>query len=71
MMPDSAKTLVAAALVLTGLFLVVFGNSWAPPAFELLPDTELGYWLELIVPFLPMAFIGLGAVMFVSTRRCR
>ena len=71
MMPDAAKSLVAAALVLSGLYLVVFGNSWAPTALELLPDTEPGYWLELIVPFLPVALIGFGAALFVSTHRCK
>jgi hypothetical protein len=31
-----------------------------------LPDSEIGAWLELIVPFAPMAFIGFGAALFVS-----
>ena len=61
-----AKPLIAVVMVLTGLYLAVFGNSWGPIAFELLAGSEIGAWLELTVPFLPMVFIGLGAAMFVS-----
>jgi len=63
-MVRSAKMIVAIALVLTGLYLALFGNAWGPRAFELLPDSQLGSWVELIVPFLPMAFIGAGAVLY-------
>ena len=66
---ESARLLTAVALVFIGLYLAVFGNSWAPIVFELLPASELGAWLELIVPFLPMAFIGLGVALFASRRR--
>lgn len=64
-----AKPLIAAAMVLIGLYLAAFGNSWGPRVFELLPASEIGSWLELIVPFLPMVFIGFGAALFVSHRR--
>ncbi len=64
-----AKLLIAVVLVLTGLYLAIFGNAWGPRAFELLSDSELGEWVGLIVPFLPMAFIGLGATVFVSRHR--
>ena len=63
------KTLAALILVGTGLYLAVFGNAWGPLAFEWLPDTETGFWLELIVPFVPILFIGLGAALLVSSRR--
>ena len=75
--PDSAsllelaRLLIAAALVLMGLYLAVFGNSWGSLVFELLPASEIGTWLELIVPFLPMVFIGFGAALFTSRRRAR
>jgi hypothetical protein len=59
-----AKVIVAIALVLTGLYLALFGNAWGPWVFELLPDSEIGSWVELIVPFLPLAFIGAGAVLY-------
>lgn len=60
----SARMIVAIALVLTGLYLALFGNAWGSWAFELLPDSEFGSWVELIVPFLPMAFISAGAVLY-------
>jgi hypothetical protein len=51
------------ALILAGLWFFVFGNIWAPLALELLPDSEIGLWVELIVPFLPMLIIGIGTVL--------
>ena len=63
-----ARLFVAAALIATGLFLAAFGNAWAPLALASLPASVLGGWLELIVPFLPMAFISSGAALFVATR---
>lgn len=68
---EFARLLIAVALVSTGLYLAVFGNSWGPLIFELLSDSEFGTWLELIVPFLPMVFIGIGAALFSSRRRPR
>ena len=69
MIPDYAKQFVAVALVLTGMFMVVFGNSWAPLAFELMTGSEVGAWLEHFVPFLPMVIIGSGAALLVSNHR--
>jgi len=54
------RLFIGAALALTGLYLAVFGK---------LPDSQIGFWPELIVPFLPLAFIGFGATLFVSSRR--
>lgn len=68
-MPNLAKYLLAPAMILTGLYLAVFGNSWGPIAFEFLERSEIGLWIELIVPFLPMVFIGFGAAVFVSARK--
>jgi hypothetical protein len=68
---ESAQLIMAVALLLIGLYLAAFGNSWAPLVLELLPASELGAWLELIVPFLPMVFIGFGAALFASHRRFR
>ena len=65
-MLELAKPATAAALVAAGLWLAAFGNAWAPGAFALLPASELGAWLELFVPFLPMLPIGLGAALFVG-----
>ena len=51
---QSAQLLVAVALVMMGLYLAAFGNAWAPIVLKRLPDSGIGAWLELIVPFLPM-----------------
>jgi hypothetical protein len=58
----SGRRIFGFFLILVGLWLVVFGNAWAPVVLERLPDSEIGAWLELIVPFLPLLFIGTGAV---------
>jgi len=60
---------LSAALVLVGLYLIAFGHQWAPHALEYLPDTEFGFWVELIVPFLPMAFIGTGVALYIWGNR--
>lgn len=64
--PALARMFVATALILMGLYLVTFGNSWGSPVFELLSDSEFGSWLELLVLFLPMVFIGSGVTLFAS-----
>ncbi len=67
-MTKIAKSLVALALILTGLYMAVFGNTWGPFLFERLETTEAGTWVTLIVPFLPMVFIGMGATLFTARR---
>jgi len=62
------KLLMAVALALIGLYLAMFGNSWGPFLFERLETTETGTWVTLIVPFLPMVFIGIAALLFASRR---
>jgi hypothetical protein len=63
---QDGRLLIAVALVLTGLFLAAFGNFWAPHVFEWLSGSEIGAWLELIVPFLPMFLIGSGAALYTA-----
>lgn len=65
---EFVRQLIAAALVLAGLYLAAFGNNWAPPVLGWLSGSEIGAWVELIVPFLPMVFIGFGAALFVPRR---
>jgi hypothetical protein len=65
------STLLQAAsvlLILAGLLLVGFGNSWAPFVLDALPASELGLWIELVVPFLPIAIIGMGAALLTLKR---
>lgn len=61
-----ARTCISVAIVLAGLYLAAFGNAWAPTALAVLADSELGAWLELVLPFLPMLFVATGAVLLVS-----
>ena len=63
------RTALSTMLMLSGLGLFAFGNTWAPAVLQLLPDTPAGSWLELIVPFLPMVFVGGGAMLFVGSRK--
>jgi hypothetical protein len=66
---NAVRSVLAVLLVLVGLGLFALGHTWAPLALEILPDTPTGYWLELIVPFLPMVFVGGGALVLVGDRR--
>ena len=59
----------AIVMVLLGAYLLVFGNTWAPLVFELLAGSAFGAWVELLVPLLPMVFIGGGAALIASSRR--
>jgi hypothetical protein len=65
---EFARRIIAAALLLTGLYLAAFGNAWAPIVLEWLSGSQIGAWVELIVPFLPMVFISIAAVLFTSSR---
>ena len=71
MKPRKIKLLIGIAMVLTGLFMVVFGNVWGSVVFELTAGSEWGAWLEHFVPFFPMLVIGTGAALYVSDRRAR
>jgi hypothetical protein len=66
-----ARRPIAVTLILSGLFLAVAGNYWAPAVFKFLAGSELGARLELIVPFFPMLFIGTGAALFTSRGNLR
>ena len=59
----------AIVMVLLGAYLLVFGNAWAPTVFELLSGSTLGASVELVVPLLPLVFIGGGAALIASSRR--
>ncbi len=63
------RTALSMMMMLSGLGLFVFGSTWAPAVLELLPDTPAGFWLELVVPFLPMVFVGGGAMLLVGSRK--
>jgi len=69
MLLNNMKLLFAVAMIMTGLLMVIFGNTWGSLVFELLAGSEIGLWLEHIVPFLPMAVIGFGTVLFFSGKQ--
>ncbi len=51
-------------LIMFGAYLLAFGNSWSPFVLDALHGSEAGLWLELLVPFLPLLVIGIGAALF-------
>ncbi len=57
-------------VVLTGigLYLIFFGNFWTPVALGLLSETPFGGWVELIVPFLPIAPLYAAALVASPAR---
>jgi hypothetical protein len=57
------RWLMAVSAMIAGVVLAAAGNAWAPHAFDWLADSATGAWLELVVPFLPMLFIAIGAVI--------
>jgi len=57
--------LSAILLGAAGLGLIVFGRYWGTAVFDSLPGTALYEWLSLSVPFLPIALIAIGALLFV------
>lgn len=65
----SLRVTSATTLILIGIGMFALGHTWAPRALEILPDSPAGYWLELIVPFAPMAVAGLGAWLLAGASR--
>ena len=63
------RRVLAIVLVVVGLCLAIFGNTWAPFVLGLLGDSTIGEWIELVVPLLPMVAIGAGAVLFAWRRQ--
>ena len=61
--------ILAAAAVGMGVFGIAFGSLWAPAALALFARNEVAQHFELVVPFLPISLIALGAVVAVQSRR--
>jgi hypothetical protein len=62
-----SKRLIAAAFISFGMFLIAYGDWWAPWFLSILEVIPGGKWLELILPFLPMVVIGVGVVMLTRS----
>ena len=63
--------LTMAGLVAVGIGLlgVSLGSFWAPMALDLFSSNDVARHFELIVPFLPIFVIALGAALAVGSRR--
>ncbi len=57
------RVLTAAFIVLSGTLAVVFGSLWAPPALAFFRSHRLAWYLELLLPFLPIFTILLGLML--------
>lgn len=64
----SVKT-ITWLLMMIGTYLVAFGNTWSPFVLDALHGSEAGLWLELLVPFLPLLVIGIGAALFTRSAK--
>lgn len=63
-----ARKVIAVVMIVTGLLMIVLGDSWGSAAFNLLPDSEVQEWLSLVTPFLPVFLMGVGAAAYVERR---
>lgn len=56
------------ATILAGIVAAAYGDAWAPQVFGWLPAGALGTVMEIFVPFLPIALVGLGVLGLVKSR---
>ena len=61
--------LAGAAAVGVGTLGIAFGSLWAPAALKLFAGNEVAQKFELVVPFLPISLIALGAFLAVRSRQ--
>lgn len=61
--------LLGAAAVGAGIFAIAFGSLWATAALDLFGENEAVRHFELVVPFLPIFLIAIGAHLVVRSRR--
>lgn len=62
------RRVLGIALLVAGSGLFVFGGTWSPAVLAWTAQAPAGEWLELFVPFLPMAVIAFGAVVLAGRR---
>jgi hypothetical protein len=65
----AALMLAGLAIGGLGLFGIAFGSLWAPTALALFSSNPAAQKFELVVPFLPILLIALGASLLVESRR--
>jgi len=51
-------------LIATGMLLLIFGNSWAPPIIKYLATIKIGGWIELIIPFIAVIPLWMAALLW-------
>jgi hypothetical protein len=61
--------IAGAAAVGIGTFGIAFGSLWAPTALALFSGNEVVQKFELVVPFLPILLIAVGASLAVRSRQ--
>ena len=61
-LPLALKRIVVGTLAGLGVFMIADGNSWAPMTLGLLANITFGGWVELFVPFLPIAPLYVAAL---------
>ena len=49
-----------------GIFGIGFGSFWAPAALEFFAGNEIAENFELVIPFVPIFLIALGAYLLVG-----
>jgi hypothetical protein len=60
---------LGAAAAATGVLGICFGSFWASRTLELFSSSAIGRALEILVPFLPILLVFLGAFLLVESRR--
>jgi len=68
---DSLRSLfmiVGGASAGTGVFGITFGSIWSPTVLGFFAERPVLQNFELVVPFLPIFLIALGASLFVRSR---
>ena len=61
-LPLALKRIVVGTLAGLGVFMIAYGNSWAPMTLGLLANITFGGWVELFVPFVPIAPLYVAAL---------
>lgn len=61
-LPLALNRIVVGTLAGFGVFMIAYGNSWAPTTLGLLANVTFGGWVELFVPFLPIAPLYVAAL---------
>ncbi len=59
--------IAGAAVVILGVLGLGLGSIWAPMALEFLSDDAIGIVYGILVPFVPVFLIAIGALLFTKS----